>query len=92
MKAGMATLRKTITLTQQQDTWITGQIAAGRYTNASEVISDLIRREQERSFETEPTRLSLIEGEQSADSQGLDFAAFKQRKSAQLTDTDDRAR
>lgn len=88
----MATVRKTITLTQQQDAWISAQIADGHYTNDSEVIRDLIRREQERSFEIETIRLALIEGEQSADPAGFDFAAFKQRKSAQLADTDDLAR
>lgn len=92
METAMATVRKTITLTQQQDAWITAQIAAGRYTNDSEAIRDLIQREQERSFETQTIRLALIEGEQSGDPEGFDFAAFKQRNSAQLADTDDRAR
>jgi len=41
----MAAVRKTITVTDQQDTWIKGQIEAGHYTNDSEYIRDLIRRE-----------------------------------------------
>lgn len=86
METAMATVRKTITLTQQQDAWITAQITAGRYTNDSEAIRDLIRREQERSFEIETIRLALIEGEQSGDPEGFDFAAFKQRKTAQWAD------
>lgn len=49
----MGTLRKTITLTDQQDSWIKAQIHAGHYTNDSEYIRDLIRREQERSLEIE---------------------------------------
>ncbi|MEY4250601.1 MAG: hypothetical protein RJA87_2234 [Pseudomonadota bacterium] len=88
----MATVRKTITLTQQQDARITAQIAAGHYANDSEVIRDLIRPEQEHSFEIETIRLALIEGEQSADHEGFDFNTFKQRKTAQLADTDDLAR
>ena len=44
----MATVRKTITLTEQQNAWIAAQIDAGSYTNDSEAIRDLIRREQER--------------------------------------------
>jgi Arc/MetJ-type ribon-helix-helix transcriptional regulator len=44
----MGTVRKTITLTDQQDNWITSQIEAGLYINDSECIRDLIRREQER--------------------------------------------
>ncbi|MFX7052724.1 type II toxin-antitoxin system ParD family antitoxin, partial [Acinetobacter baumannii] len=44
----MASVRKTITLTEHQNAWIADQIAAGLYTNDSEAIRDLIRREQER--------------------------------------------
>ncbi len=79
----MATVRKTITLTEQQDDWISAQVASGSYTNDSEAIRDLIRREQERSAEIETIRQALIEGEQSGEPQAFDFAAFKKRKSAQ---------
>ena len=44
----MATVRKTITLTDQQDKWIKAQIANGDYTNDSEYFRDLIRRDQEK--------------------------------------------
>lgn len=79
----MATVRKTITLTTQQDAWIAKQIEAGYYTNDSEAIRDLIRREQERNGELEAMRAALIEGEQSGEPEPFDFASFKQRKSAQ---------
>ena len=79
----MATVRKTITITEQQNAWIAAQIDAGSYTNDSEAIRDLIRREQERSFEIESIRQALIEGEQSGEPEQFDFAAFKQRKTAQ---------
>ncbi|MDD3380072.1 MAG: type II toxin-antitoxin system ParD family antitoxin [Rugosibacter sp.] len=79
----MATVRKTITLTEQQNAWIAAQIAAGSYTNDSEAIRDLIRREQERGAEVESIRQALIEGEQSGEPEPFDFAAFKQRKTAQ---------
>lgn len=79
----MVTVRKTITLTEQQDAWIAAQIEAGSYTNDSEAIRDLIRREQERSFEIESIRQALIEGEQSGEPERFDFASFKQRKAAQ---------
>ena len=42
----MATVRKSITFTKQQDSWIKSQIEAGDYTNDSEYIRDLIRRDQ----------------------------------------------
>lgn len=79
----MGTVRKTITLTEQQDSWITGQVDAGLYTNDSEAIRDLIRREQERKFETETIRQALIEGERSGEPERFDFASFKRRKTAQ---------
>ncbi|MDQ0839762.1 type II toxin-antitoxin system ParD family antitoxin [Sphingomonas faeni] len=79
----MVTVRKTITLTEQQNAWIAAQIDAGRYTNDSEAIRDLIRREQERSLEIDSIRQALIEGEQSGEPEPFDFAAFKRRKAAQ---------
>lgn len=42
----MATIRKTVTFTQQQDNWIKSQINAGEYTNDSEYLRDLVRRDQ----------------------------------------------
>ncbi len=75
----MAVVRKTITLTEQQDAWIAAQIDNGRYTNDSEAIRDLIRREQERNFEVESIRRALIEGEQSGAPERFDFAGFKAR-------------
>lgn len=75
----MSTVRKTITLTEQQDNWIKAQINAGHYTNDSEYIRDLIRREQERSAEIEAIRNALIDGEASGEPRRFDAAAFKQR-------------
>ena len=45
----MATVRKTITLTDRQDRWVKSRVAAGGFTNDSEYIRDLIRRDRERS-------------------------------------------
>jgi antitoxin ParD1/3/4 len=59
------TVRKTITLTEPQDQWVKAQIASGGYTNDSEYIRALIRREQERSAEIQAIRSALIEGEES---------------------------
>lgn len=75
----MSTIRKTITLTDQQDSWVKAQIQAGHYTNDSEYIRDLIRREQERAAQTEAVRAALIEGENSGEAQVFDAQAFKQR-------------
>jgi antitoxin ParD1/3/4 len=48
METPMATVRKTITLTNQQDEWIKSQISNGDYTNDSEYFRDLIRRDQDK--------------------------------------------
>lgn len=79
----MATIRKTITLTDTQNAWIAGQIKAGHYTNDSEAIRDLIRREQERQAQMDHIRQALIEGEESGEPEAFDMQAFRQRKLAQ---------
>ena len=58
----MGTIRKTITLTELQDRWIKAQIAAGRFTNDSEYIRDLIRRDHERRAALEAVRAAVQEG------------------------------
>lgn len=78
----MSTVRKTITLTDQQDNWIKAQIHAGHYTNDSEYLRDLIRREQERVGQLEDLRVALIEGEQSGPPLPFDVQAFKTRMAA----------
>lgn len=62
----MATVRKTITFTEQQGQWIKAKIAGGQFTNDSEYIRDLVRRDQEKNAELEMLRAALIEGEQSS--------------------------
>ncbi len=79
----MATVRKTITLTDQQDAWIKAQIDGGGYTNDSEYIRDLIRREQERAAGIEVVRQALIEGERSGEAQPFDFDVFLRRMNAE---------
>jgi antitoxin ParD1/3/4 len=58
----MGTTRKTITLTDQQDRWIKAQIAAGEYTNDSEYIRDLVRRDQERNAKFRALKDAIQEG------------------------------
>jgi antitoxin ParD1/3/4 len=73
----MANVRKTISLTDQQDRWVSAQIEAGRFTSDSECIRDLIRREQERSAEVDSIRAALIEGENSGAPQPFDAKQFE---------------
>ncbi|MHC8307304.1 type II toxin-antitoxin system ParD family antitoxin [Pseudomonas sp. PB3P13] len=75
----MATVRKTITVTDAQDSWIKAQIDSGQYTNDSECIRDLIRREQEQRYSLEAIRSALIAGEASGEPHPFNAEAFKQR-------------
>ena len=61
----MGMIKKTITVTDQQDAWIKSRIASGQYGNDSEFIRDLIRKEQVRLDEIEAIRAALIIGEDS---------------------------
>lgn len=74
----MATTRKTITVTDQQDAWIKAQIAAGKYTNDSEYVRHLIRQDQDRNGQDEAIRAALIKGEQSGEAAPFDGDLFKQ--------------
>ena len=73
----MGTTRKTITVTDQQDHWIKAQIAAGEFTNDSEYIRDLIRRDQAGKAELEEIRAALIEAEESGEPRPFDGDLFK---------------
>jgi antitoxin ParD1/3/4 len=78
----MGTKRKTITITDNQDKWIKSQINAGEFTNDSEYIRDLIRRDQTSQADIEVIRAALVEGEESGEPQPFDVAQFKKAMSA----------
>ena len=78
----MGTTRKTITVTDQQDKWIKAQIEGGDFTNDSEYIRDLIRRDQARNSEINAIRGELIKGEQSGEPQPFDGEQFKEEMTA----------
>lgn len=59
----MSMIKKSITVTNQQDAWIKTQIESGQYGNDSELVRDLIRREQARQSQLEALRDALEEGE-----------------------------
>ena len=58
----MATIRKTITLSDTQDAWIKRQIALGDFTNDSEYIRDLVRRDQEGQQKLSGLQEAIAEG------------------------------
>ncbi|MDO6517793.1 type II toxin-antitoxin system ParD family antitoxin [Zobellia uliginosa] len=61
----MAVIRKSITFTKQQDTFVKSLIEQGFYTNDSEYIRDIIRKDQERRKHIVDLNEALIEGVES---------------------------
>ncbi len=58
----MSTVRKTITVTKQQGAWIKSRIKDGDFTNDSEYLRDLIRRDQERAQKIANMQRLITEG------------------------------
>ncbi len=61
----MDTVRKSITFTSQQDSWIKLRIQNGDFTNDSEYVRDLVRKDQERNMKLLELKQSIDEGFQS---------------------------
>jgi antitoxin ParD1/3/4 len=58
----MTTVRKTITLTSKLDEWIKSQTNGGEFTNDSEYIRDLIRRDRDQKSKLLALRAAIQEG------------------------------
>ena len=58
----MATVRKTVTFTEQQDKWIKAQIEAGEFTNDSEYLRNLVRLDQANKIKFLSLKSKLMEG------------------------------
>ncbi len=58
----MATIRKTITFTDQQDKWIKAQIAAGEFTNDSEYLRHLVRQDQSKNTKFSTLKAAIAKG------------------------------
>ncbi|NOX44016.1 MAG: type II toxin-antitoxin system ParD family antitoxin [Gammaproteobacteria bacterium] len=58
-------VKKSITVTDQQDQWIQEQMSTGNYATDSELIREALREKQNRTTEAESIRTALIKGEES---------------------------
>ncbi len=65
----MGMVKKSISVTDQQNNWIKAKIETGHFASESEIVRELIRerqiREQETPAEIAAIRAALIEGEKS---------------------------
>lgn len=61
----MGTVRKTITFTAKQDKWIKTRIEAGDFTNDSEYVRDLVKRDQEKNTKLQILKDAITHGMES---------------------------
>ena len=61
----MQTTRKSITFTDQQDSWIKLRVEKGDFTNDSEYIRDLVRKDQAENMKLLELKQAIDEGLQS---------------------------
>jgi len=89
----MPMVKKSISVTDQQDRWIKSQLSSGHFGNESEIIRELIRerqmREQETPNEILAIRAALDDGEESGISartpdQIMNAVIERKRKNGQL--------
>lgn len=58
----MSAVRKSITFTKEQDKWIKFQILKGDFTNDSEYIRDLVRKDQAQNNKTLELKKAIEDG------------------------------
>lgn len=73
----MAMVKKSITVTDQQESWIQSQMATGNYGTDSEVIREALREKQERDAEIEYIRAKLIASERRLEEEGYSERSVK---------------
>lgn len=60
----MALIKKSITITDQQEAWIQEQLETGQYASDSEIIREALREKQARTHEAARFRAALVAAEQ----------------------------
>lgn len=74
----MATMN--VSLPDPMKTWVEAQTKDGRYSNASDYVRDLIRRDQERQRAIAEIQQLVDDGLASGPATDFDFEAFLKRK------------
>lgn len=74
----MTMIKKTVTVTEQQESWIRAQMQSGANSNDSTYVRDLIRRDQAHQHSHfEALQAALVQGETSGEPRPFDAAEFK---------------
>ncbi len=74
----MATMN--VSLPDSMKAWVEGQTKSGRYSNASDYVRDLIRRDQDRQTAVAELQKLVDEGLASGPAQDFDMEALLTRK------------
>lgn len=61
----MSMIKKSITVTDQQEAFIQAQLATGQYASDSEIIREALREKELRTAEIDMLRAKLVASEQS---------------------------
>jgi|TARA_B110000879_G_scaffold137543_1_gene179449 antitoxin ParD1/3/4 len=75
----MAMIKKSITVTNQQNEWIQAKMAKGQYASDSEIFRELIRERQlkeSEGLELQAIRAALIEAEKGLEANGYSEATI----------------
>ncbi|EYD75939.1 ParD protein (antitoxin to ParE) [Rubellimicrobium mesophilum DSM 19309] len=73
----MATMN--VSLPDPMKDWVEQQTKGGRYSNASDYVRDLIRRDQERAAKIAAMQRLVTEGLESGTTEDFDFDSFQER-------------
>ncbi len=71
----MATMN--VSLPDPMKAWVEARLKDGSYSNASDYVRHLIRRDQERAQAISALQKAIDEGLESGEPEALDFKAFK---------------
>ena len=74
---------RNVSLPEPMKDWVEAQAQTGRYSNASDYVRDLIRRDQERINKINTLQNLIREGLNSGEPQPFDRDAFLERMNAQ---------
>lgn len=74
----MGIVRKSITFTEQQEAFVKSLIEQGLYTNDSEYVRDIIRKDQERRKRIVDLNEALVEGMESGPTQATVDSIWKE--------------
>ena len=77
----MATMN--VSLPDPMKTWIETRLEDGSFSNTSDYVRHLIRRDRERTQAIEALQQAIDEGVKSGDPEPFDFKAFKARMQEQ---------